>query len=91
MQRDAMFKAGAKLSGGSDTYIHWPYSNGNWNRAIAEQQKVYAGMLDVNPDSVLIVPPVYLDEEGYFGSDKAAADWVNMRYAEASALHLVEQ
>jgi hypothetical protein len=88
-QRRVMFETGAKLSGGSNSYIHWPYNNSKWNTAIARQQEVYAELLDVTPETVLIVPPVYLDEQKNFDSDASAVAWLNRRYAEASEIHLI--
>ena len=89
VQRELIFAVGNKILGSNTGCIRWPFCDYKWNEKIAEQQSVYGQLLDVTPETILIVPPVFLSEERYFNSDTAAADWVNMRYEQASAVHEV--
>lgn len=89
MQRQVMFETGCKETGHSRGHINWPFSSHRWNTDLGAQQNVFAQILGLNPDSVLIVPPVYLNEADHFRHDNNAADWVNDRYREASELHLI--
>jgi len=91
VQRQVMFSVGCKHVAGSRNRIAWPYHDMDWNTRIADQQKVYGQLLDVDPKTILIVPPVFMDEADHFKTDETAAAWVNMRYAEASAIHEVHE
>lgn len=84
MQRDVFFKAGWQTTSGktSDYGISWPYHDFAWNRSLAQHSVAWGQVIGETADSVLVVPPVFLDEARHFATDETAAAWVNMRYAE---------
>jgi hypothetical protein len=91
MQRQVMFETGCDATGHRRGMIDWPFRNHGWNTDIEAQQEVYAQLLSIPRESVLIVPPVYLNEANHFKHDNNAAEWVNVRYKEASELHLITE